>query len=70
MKPYKRRQAGAYPYYRLSVWDILFCCWRDNKKAYITKANAKTKAVQPGQYCINQIDKNGVCLSLEKFEIK
>lgn len=36
MKPHERRQAGAYPYYKLAAWDERLQTFRDGKDSHET----------------------------------
>ncbi len=48
MKPYERRAANAYPYYKLAVWDERNCTWREVKGTFET-ADRAANACPKGQ---------------------
>jgi hypothetical protein len=68
MKPYERRKAQAYPYYKLAAWDAVSVCWRDGKPAFPTLRDARASATAPGRYRISQVNESGR-EDLEPFEI-
>lgn len=68
MKPYQRRQAAAYPYYKLAVWDARSLTFRDGKVAYRDAASAALDAAVPGRYRISVVTADGR-RDLEPFEV-
>jgi hypothetical protein len=68
MKPHERRQAQAYPYYKLATFDTRSVTFRDGKQAHASEAAAKAAATKPGRYRISEITDNGR-RDLEPFEV-
>lgn len=50
MRPFERRAANAYPYYKLSVWDARQAFWRPGRQTFRTEAEAKQSA-PAGERC-------------------
>jgi hypothetical protein len=59
MRPFERRAANAFPYFKLAVWDARNCTWRDGKKAFPTEAEARKAAGKPGKYRVSRVDESG-----------
>jgi hypothetical protein len=59
VKPHERRQAKAYPYYKLATWNARNQCWNDGKAAYPTDAEARAAAVKPGRYRVSEVTEHG-----------
>ena len=59
MKPYQRRAAQAYPYFKLAEWDAHSLTWRDGKRAHPTEDAARSQAGPSGRYRISRIDEAG-----------
>ena len=60
MRPFERRAAGAYPYYRLARWNEVFGTWLDGKPTYETEELAQHAAKRlPGRYRISRYDAAG-----------
>ena len=69
MKPFERRAANAYPYFRLAVKDQRTLCLRQLPGVFETEAAARRAATKPGQYAIGRIDENGTRTEGERFEV-
>jgi len=59
MRPFERRAAAAYPYFKLAVWDDLFCTWKVIPKAHATEGAARRAARKPGRYVVCRVDESG-----------
>jgi hypothetical protein len=68
VKPFERRAAGAYPYFKLASWSERNQCWNDGKAVFETQAAAKAEASAPGKYRLSQITDAGR-RDLESFEV-
>ena len=70
MRPFERRAASAYPYYRLAIQDPLTFCLRQLPGTFATIGKAKADAKTPGQYAISVIEEDGTRRETERFEVK
>jgi hypothetical protein len=68
MKPYERRAANAWPYFKLATWDDRNMTWRDGKTVQETEPDARREARKPGRYRISRIDESGR-FDLEPFAV-
>jgi hypothetical protein len=68
MKPYERRAANAYPYYKLAEWDERNTCWKDGKQTFERIGLAMAAARKPGRYRISAINDAGR-RDLEPFNV-
>jgi hypothetical protein len=68
MRPFERRAALAYPYFKLSVWDVRIACWKVLPKAYPSEGEARKQARKPGRYRLSQLEESGKT-ELEPFEV-
>lgn len=59
MKPYERREANAWPYFKLATWDERRMTWKDGKTVRGTETDARKGARRPGRYRISRIDASG-----------
>jgi hypothetical protein len=63
MKPYQRRAARAYPYFKLAVWNSRSACWQDAasgfKRAFASEAEARIAADRPGTYRVSIVTEVG-----------
>lgn len=61
-KPYERRAAGSYPFYRLGVWEARSFTYRDRPATYENSGDAKAAATRngPGKYRITTVGEAGV----------
>ncbi len=59
MRPYQRRQEGAYPYYKLAVWDETSLTFRDGRLVFPTEHRAVCAALKPGKYRISEVTDAG-----------
>lgn len=69
MRPFERRAAKAYPYYKLAVWNPIRLTWDDGKRAYESEAAARATARKPGRYRISEVTERER-FDLEPFEVK
>lgn len=56
MKPYERRQAAAYPAFRLAVWSDISFTYMENRKLHESVDAAKLAAKKPGKYRLTKVD--------------
>jgi hypothetical protein len=68
MKAYERREAGAYPYFKLVTWDTTAMTWRAGKRILPTKESAEATAKKTGRYRVERFDEQ-VSRFLEPFEV-
>jgi hypothetical protein len=68
MKPFERRAAAAYPYFKLATWDPRSFTWRDGHTPYPSEGQARSGARKPGRYRISRIDESGRA-DLDPFEV-
>lgn len=68
MKPYERRAADAYPYFKLATWDGRNLTWKDGKGVAETEAAARAAARRGGRYRISRIEESGR-IDLAPFEV-
>ena len=66
MRAFERREAGAYPYYRLARWDDRNCYWKQVRGMGGTEAEAAALAPAPGRYRVTRIERDGSVI-LEPF---
>lgn len=59
MRPFERRAASSYPYFKLACWDERSCAWRDGRKAHPDEASARADATRPGKYRVSRVDEAG-----------
>ncbi len=59
MKPYQRRQAAAYPYYKLATWDPRSLTFRDGKIAFTSMRDALDSVTVEGKYRISEVTETG-----------
>jgi hypothetical protein len=59
MKPFERRAAAAYPYYKLAVWDARNLTWMDGREAFPSEADAVAAAKAPGRYRVSRVTATG-----------
>ncbi len=69
MRPFERRAANAFPYYKLAFWDAIRFAWNDDSLAHPTEQIARAAAKKPGKYRISEVTDSGR-RDLEPFEIK
>ena len=69
MRPFERRAADAYPYFRLAMEDTRTLCLRQLPGVFETEDAARLAATKPGQYAIGRIDENGRRTEGERFEV-
>lgn len=68
MRPYERREANAYPYFKLAVWDERNAVWKAGKTAQETEAACKALAKKPGRYRVSRCEDGGIT-NLEPFTV-
>lgn len=68
MKSFQQRIPGAYPYYRLAVWDGRYHKWRERRADYPSAEFARQVAVKPGKYRISEVTEAGR-RDLEPFDV-
>lgn len=56
MKGYQRRAAGKPNYWKLAIWDVISCCWRDGKKQHDTEEKACESAREAGRYRLSFVE--------------
>jgi hypothetical protein len=59
MRPFERRAAAAYPYFKLAAWDGRNLVWKAGKKTFPTEGAARAEAVKPGRYRVSRADESG-----------
>ncbi len=59
MKQHERRQANAYPYFKLAIFDERSFTFRDGKVAYPTERDAIQAAKNPGKYRLSIVFETG-----------
>ena len=61
MKPHERRQAGAYPYFKLATWQPRSFTFFDGKRALKSEAacHDEAKGLGPGKYRISVVTADG-----------
>ncbi len=69
MRPFERRSAAAYPYYKLATWDELRMTWRDGNRGHDTVAGAMNEINQIGKYRVSRVDETGKRTDLEPFTV-
>jgi hypothetical protein len=68
MKPYERRAAAAWPYFKLAMWDDRTMTWRAGKRVLATEAEARDAATPGGRYRIECFEERGSRI-LEPFSV-
>lgn len=68
MRHYERRLTGAFPYFKLAVYDERNFTFRDRRIAYETEAEARAAASRPGRYRVSRIEERKR-LDLEPFSV-
>lgn len=68
MKAYERRENGAYPYFKLAVWDRTFGTWKAGKVQLPSEVEARGRAKRPGRYRVERFDGRG-SVALDPFEV-
>ena len=69
MKPHERRAAGAYPYFKLAVWDPRHCTFKDGRGTFDTERAARAAARAPGKYRISRVTEDLGRIDLEPFTV-
>lgn len=71
MRPHERRQAGAYPYYRLAVVDERTFCLRQLPGTFATKEEAIARAKHSGRgtYAVSVVNEDGTRYETERFDV-
>ena len=69
MRPFERRAAQAYPFFRLAVQDKQTFCLRQLPGVFADEGQARQAAKKPGRYAISRIDENGTRTEGERFEV-
>jgi hypothetical protein len=59
MRPFERRAANAYPFFKLAAWDDAFGVWKAGKRLYPTEAEARASARSPGRYRVTRVTEGG-----------
>ncbi len=59
MRPFERRAAQAYPYFKIATWDERQQCWKDGRHAFPTEAEARRQAPKGARCRISRIDESG-----------
>lgn len=74
MKPYERRAAQAYPYFKLARWDADSLTWRDGKKTFPNEQAARESAIDflpawdnQGLFRVSVVEGDGSRRDLEPF---
>ncbi len=70
LAPHERRAVGAYPYFKLAVWDKRNQCFRDGKNVHESEAAALAAAKSPGRYRISVVGETGKRMDGDWFEIQ
>lgn len=68
MKPYERREANAWPYFKLATWDERRMTWRAGKTTLASELEARSSARIPGRYRIERFDEKGSAV-LDPFDV-
>lgn len=58
MKPYERRTANAYPYFKLATWDARNMTWRAGKAIFATEDEARASA-KTGRFRVTRVTEAG-----------
>ena len=69
MRPFERRAANAYPYFRLAKMDSRTLCLRQITGTFETDSAARQAARNPGTYAVSRIDEDGTRTESERFEV-
>jgi hypothetical protein len=69
MRPFERRAAAAWPYYKLASWDAELCAWKAGKRAHPTEGAARAEARAPGRYRVTRFTEGGR-EELDPFEVE
>lgn len=59
MKPYQRRAANGYPYYKVATWDVRSCTWCDGRTAHPSRDAAIAAISGPGRYRLSEVTEHG-----------
>ena len=59
MRPFERRAANAYPYFKLAVWDAARFTWRTGKHTFPTEEAARQSAPRGARCRVSRIDEYG-----------
>jgi hypothetical protein len=68
MKPYERRAADAWPYFKLATWDARTMTWKAGKRVLATEAEARDAALPGGRYRIERFEERGSRI-MEPFSV-
>lgn len=69
MKAYERRERGAYPFFKLAVWDERNCVWKAGKVLFETEVRARASARKPGRYRLTRFEDGGSKSESEPFTV-
>ena len=71
MRPFERRAAAAYPFFRLAKLDATACCLRQMPGTYVTAEEAKAAAKRSGSgtYALSVIEESGKRHEAERFTV-
>lgn len=69
MRQFERRAAGAYPYYKLAVWNPVTFSWQDGRRAHDSEQAATADARKPGRYRISAVHEEGRRIDGQPFEV-
>jgi hypothetical protein len=59
VKPYQRRQAGTFPYYKLATWEPRSFTFKDGKQAFTSREAAIAAVPGPGKYRVSVVTAAG-----------
>lgn len=62
LRPFERRAAGGFPYYRLAVWEPRSFTFKDNATPHATPEAAQAAARTPGKYRITEVSEDGTAV--------
>jgi hypothetical protein len=68
MKAYERREANAYPFFKLATWDGRAMVWKAGKTVQETEESCRALAKKPGRYRVSRFDESGP-VNLEPFAV-
>lgn len=69
MKGYQRRALGKPDYWKVAIWNVLFCCWQDGKRQFDSKLEAKASPSRSGRYRLSFIADGKSRQDVEEFTI-
>jgi hypothetical protein len=69
LRPFERRAAAAYPYFKLAAWDARSFTWRAGRHAHATEEAARAEARSPGRYRVSRFTEAGA-EELTPFEVE